>query len=163
MKKNGFTLVELITTFPLTSTIIVLLLNVVVVIKNLYINTNIKTELYINQSNLSNILNSKIRKGNLKNSLDCTEDEGYLLCQNFEFYGEESIKLIVNEKSITFGDYVYKLDDNTKVVSPTFRTEYLSNGDNLLILNIPITNELYPYMDFGINLIQIYMPNELGS
>ena len=163
MKQNGFTLVELITTFALTATIIILLLNVVVVIKNLYTNTNIKTELYINQSNLSNVLNSKIRNGNLISLSECSEGQDYLLCKIFEFNNEE-IKLLVKEKSITFGSYVYKLDDNTKVISPSLNdTEYLSNGDNILNLKIPIVNELYPDIDFGINLIHVYLPNELVS
>lgn len=163
MKQNGFTLVELITTFALTATIIILLLNVVVVIKNLYTNTNIKTQLYINQSNLSNVLNSKIRNGNLNSLSECGEEQDYLLCKIFEFNNEE-IKLLVKEKSITFGSYVYKLDDNTKVISPSLNdTEYLSNGDNILNLKIPIVNELYPDIDFGINLIHVYLPNELVS
>ena len=163
MKKNGFTLVELITTFALTSVIIILLINVVIIIKNVYSNSNIKTELYINQSNLSNVLNSKIRNGNLISLSECSEGQDYLLCKIFEFNNEE-IKLLVKEKSITFGSYVYKLDDNTKVISPSLNdTEYLSNGDNILNLKIPIVNELYPDIDFGINLIHVYLPNELVS
>ena len=159
MKKNGFTLVELITTFALTATIIILLLNVVVVIKNLYTNTNIKTELYINQSNLSNVLNSKIKNDNLKSIQDCTE-VGYLLCQIFEFDGENK-KLLVSEKSVNFGEYIYKLEDNTIVQNPSLNIEYLSNGDSVAILKIPIINEIYPDMDFGINLVHVYNPSEI--
>ena len=55
MNNKGLTLVELITTFALTSVIVVLLINIVVVIKNVYSKSDIKTELYINQSNLSNV------------------------------------------------------------------------------------------------------------
>ena len=44
--KRGFTLVELITTFALTAVIIVLLLNVVIIIRNLYTSSNVKTQLY---------------------------------------------------------------------------------------------------------------------
>lgn len=160
MKKNGFTLVELITTFALTATIVILLLNVVIIIKNIYSNTNIKTELYINQSNLSNVLNSKIKKDNLSSLQDCSED-GYLLCQVFEFVNGESKKLLVSEKNITFGEYVYKLDDNSSVSNPNLNIEYLSNGDSLIILKIPIINELYPDSNFGINLVHIYNPSEL--
>ena len=160
MKKNGFTLVELITTFALTAIIIVILLNVVSVIKDLYTSTNIKTELYINQSNLSKALNSKIKKDNLKSISPCTETSGYLICHVFEFYDEEkSIKLKVKEKSISFGNYVYKLDEKTKVELAGTLTQLLSDGDMLLSLRIPIKNELYPDLDFGINLIQIYSPN----
>lgn len=161
MKKNGFTLVELITTFALTTVIVVLLINVVVVIKNIYSNSNIKTELYIKQSNLSNALNSKFKNENLDSYQDC-EEEGYLLCQNFNFVNGESIKLTVTEKEIKFGNFVYNLDNNVKVENPSFDIEFVdintgNNGNNILVLKIPIICELYPDIDFGINLVYPYI------
>ena len=50
MDKKGFTLVELITTLALTSVIVILLINVVLVINNVYSKSSIKTELYIKPS-----------------------------------------------------------------------------------------------------------------
>lgn len=153
MKKNGFTLVELITTFALTSIIIVLLINVVTIIKNTYSNSNIKTELYINQSNLSNILNTKISRDNLDSYEECTDTD---FCYAFNFVNGESIKLIVSEKTIKFGDYVYNLGDSTKVDLEKVNISGIEGIDDFLTLKIPITCELYPKIDFGVNLVYLY-------
>ena len=164
MKKNGFTLVELITTFALTAVIIVLLINVVIIIKNVYSNTNIKTELYINQSNLSNVLNKKISTDNFKSYEDCVETE-YLLCKKINFVDDSSATLMVSEKSIQFGDYVYNLSEGTSVNNPEFIEEYLSQtnltkNNTFIVIKIPIKNELYPNIDFGINLVYPYNSNQ---
>lgn len=153
MKKNGFTLVELITTFALTSVIIILLINVVTIIKNVYSNSNIKTELYINQSNLSNALNSKINRDNLDSYDTCDDSE---FCYIFNLVNGESIKLTFKEKYIKFGDYVYNLDDNTKVDLEKVDINGIEGIDDFLVLKIPITCELYPGIDFGINLVYLY-------
>lgn len=157
MKNKGFTLVELITTFALSSVIIVLLINVVVSIKNVYSNTSIKGELYINQSNLSNVLNSKITGNLLTSYEECADVE---FCYIFNFSDGESIKLKVTEKEISFGNYIYKLPFDTKVINPVLANNFVKdditgNTNNLLNLNIPIINELYPNINFGINLVYL--------
>ena len=157
MKKNGFTLVELITTFALTSVIIILLINVVTIIKNTYSNSNIKTELYINQSNLSNVLNSKISRDNLDSYEECDDTD---FCYIFNFINGESTKLTISERTIKFGDYVYNLNDGTKVEMPSEGSEFIDiiveDTGSLLALKIPIICELYPDIDFGINLVYLY-------
>lgn len=161
MKKNGFTLVELITTFALTAVIVILLINVVSVIKNIYSKSNMKTELYINQSNLSNALNSKINNNNLHSYEEC-EDSAF--CYVFNFYDGENIKLTIDEKTIKFGDFVYKLNEKTKVENPSLKAEYIDltneiSGNNILVLKIPIICDLYPNINFGINLVYLYNIN----
>ena len=157
MKKNGFTLVELITTFALTSVIIILLINVVTIIKNTYSNSNIKTELYINQSNLSNVLNSKISRDNLDSYEECSDTD---FCYIFNFINGESTKLTISERTIKFGDYVYNLNDGTKVEMPSEGNEFIDiiveDTGSFLVLKIPIICELYPDIDFGINLVYLY-------
>lgn len=161
MNNKGLTLIELITTFALSAVIIILLINVVSVIRTVYSKSNIKSELYINQSNLSNILNERINRDNIDSYEECSLD-GYLICQNFYFVDGENIKLLVSEKEIKFGEYVYKLDKKTSVVNPSFEVGYIntnndSNVNNILVLKIPIICELYPNIDFGVNVVYLYM------
>ena len=158
MKNKGFTLVELITTFALASVIVILLINLIVVIRNIYSKTNIKTELYINQSNLSNLMNKKINKDNLDSYEECDDEE---FCYIFSLVDGETIKLSATESVIKFGDFVYKLDNRSKVVNPSLITEYFAEivedvNDSILIINIPIENDMYPNTNFGINLIYQY-------
>ena len=153
MNNKGLTIIELITTIAIATVIIVLLINITVVIKNVYSKSSIKTELYINQSNLSHVLNSKINNNNLSSYTQCQDEK---LCYNFEFKNGESINLLVSSNEIKFGDYVYRLGDKTSVGDATLTLEYVNTNDTFLVLNIPITNELYPNIDFGINLVYLY-------
>lgn len=157
MNNKGFTIVELITTFALSALIIILLMNVVIIIKNVYTKSNIKSELYINQYNLSNTINSKLNKKKLISYEECTEEE---MCYNFNFE-DEIIKLKVTQKTIKFGNYVYNLDEKTTVQNPSVDIEYVNlndvnNTDSFLVIKIPIVNEMYPGIDFGVNIIYRY-------
>lgn len=144
MNNKGLTLVELLVTFALASVIIIMLLNVLVIIKKNYQDTNTKTSLIVNQSTLSNVLNNKFAKGNLASYTSC---EG-TFCYTFNFRTGESIKLEVTDKKIVFGNYSYVLDDSTNVVNPS-----ITNDIPYLIIKIPIINKKYPNTDFGINLV----------
>ncbi|MBQ2946826.1 MAG: hypothetical protein IJE04_03130 [Bacilli bacterium] len=161
MNNKGLTLIELITTFALSAVIIVLLINVVVSIRNVYSRVSIKSDLYITQSNLSNILNFKLHDDQLDGYELCNDST---FCYNFSLVNGETLKLIVEENKITVGDQVYKLTGKTRVVNPTLSVEYIElneeyNGNNILVLKIPIINELYPNIDFGVNLVHLYNIN----
>lgn len=161
MNNKGLTLIELITTFALSSVIIVLLINVVVSIRNVYSKTAIKSDLYIMQANLSNALNFKLHDEQLDSYSTCTDSN---FCFDFNLITGETLKLVVEENKITVGDQVYKLSEKTKVVNPTLSIEYIEqneeySGNNILVLKIPIINELYPNIDFGVNLVYLYNIN----
>jgi len=166
MNNKGLTLIELITTFALASVIIVLLINIVLVIKDVYNKSNIKTELYIKQANLSNFMNDKINNGKLKEVSECTNNSDMMMCYEFSLINDETIRLEVKEKEIKFGDFKYKLQDKTKVVNPNMNNYTVSsttNNNSLLVIKIPIICELYPSLDFGINLVYMYDFNTLQT
>ena len=161
MNNKGLTLIELITTFALSAVIIVLLINVVASIRTVYSKVSIKSDLYITQSNLSNALNSKLHDNKLDSYSTCTDST---FCFNFTLMNAETFKLVVEENKIIVGDKVYKLTDKTKVVNPTLVPGYIEqneaySGNNILVLKIPIINELYPNIDFGVNVVYLYNIN----
>lgn len=143
MNNRGLTLVELIVTFALAAVIIILLLNVLLIIKKNFEETDVKTKLVVEQSTLSNLLNSKFVDGNLVSGDSCTS----FPC-TFVFKDGTSFVLEVTSKRISFDKYVYNLDKNSNVVNPTI--EYT---EPFLTIRIPIKNNLYPGEDFGINLV----------
>lgn len=152
MNKNGFTLIELITTFALSAVIVILLINIVLIIKNIYIKSSVRTELLINQSNLSHVLNTKINNHSVDSYDSCSNSH---FCYIFNLIDGESIKLEIKNDSIMFGSYVYKLLDGSTVTDPNIDVEYINN-EGILNIRIPINYELYPKEDFGINLIYTF-------
>ena len=144
MNNKGLTLIELIVTFVLATAIIVILFNVLIIVKNNYEDTEIKTKLVVSQSTLSNLMNNKFKRDNLESYAACTGD----FCYNFFFRDGSMETLTVTDKKIVFGSFVYELDDVTNVVSPSL---YIDNP--YLVIKIPIKTKLYPDEDFGINLV----------
>lgn len=164
MNKKGFTLIELIATFALASVIIIILTNIVVIVKDIYSKDNIKTNLLIKQSNLSNALNSKLNNDFIDSYIRCSDTE---FCYKFSLVDGSDIELKITDNIIKFGDYVYKLEDGVEVDNPsitkkTISTSNINLDNSFLIIKIPIKSKLYKNEDFGINLIYTYNSNKIN-
>lgn len=133
MNNKGFTLVELVATFALCSAIIFLLINVVLVIKNIYINYELKTNLIINQATLSNTLNEKIIDKEMITYSPCDSSGS---CYIF-YYNDYALKLFISNgtiKAYTYGTMEY-IDSNKTTTAdyeiPSESLEYNNNGNNI--------------------------------
>ncbi len=144
MNNKGLTLIELIVTFALALAIVIILINTLVIIKDNYNDTETRTNLVVNQSTLSNLLNEKFQGNNLVSYTSCAGT----FCYEFTFRDEDVLELNVTTDTITFGKYVYKLDKLSEVVDPS-----LTINNPYLIIKIPIKTKTYPNEDFGINLV----------
>lgn len=158
MNKKGFTLVELVTTFALSTVIIVILVNIVLVIKNIYTKYELKSNLLIEQSNLSSLINKKIYNNSLVSYEPCNESD---FCYIFTFTDGTTSTLVVNKDSIRFDSYVYKLEGGSvigdlsmKLIDVEVSSEEMNNS--FYVIKIPIKNKLYPNEDFGLNIVYQY-------
>ena len=168
MNNKAFTLVELITTFAVASAIALILFNVVISIKNVYSNTNLKTNLLINQGNLSNQINSKIMDEDIMAIDYCNESSGYYKCYKITFSNNETLNLVIKDKMISFGNYVYKLDDgsyidldNTGLYYKTYN-DILDTKNSILNIKIPIRSKQIENIDFGLNFVYLYNNGEIN-
>lgn len=157
---KGFTLVELIATFAIASILIVLFTNIGLVIRNTYNNYDRKTELLINQANLSTQIHSKL-DNNIINYERCTDSENF--CFDFTLNDGTKSRLLVTNNLISFDDYTYKITDDL-TVEPKLEKETLtgintSDNNSFLVLKISIKSKIYEDEDFGINMIYQYNSN----
>lgn len=158
---NGMTLVEFITSFTLASIIIVLLLNVILILRDVYNKSNIKSDIIIEQSSLSNQLNKEFVKNNLI-SYSINNSDNYSFVFTDDIYN-----LVVNrtEYTIKFGKYTYKFPEGTKIGNPSIDIKTFSvysGNDSIFILNIPITNNKFPDENFDVNIVYMYNSNALN-
>lgn len=160
MNSRGFTLIELITTFALSTVIIILLINIILVIKNIYSKNEVKTELIIEQSNLSNLINKKFYMGALHSyePCDATSDD---FCYIFNFNDGTSSMINIDDNKIKFDNYIYKAKKGITIEEATIEifdidvsSEEVNNS--ILVIKIPIKHKLYPNEDFGINIVYQY-------
>ena len=161
LDNKGFTLIELITTFALSSIIVIILINTVMIIKENYVKIDTKSNLIIEQSNLSYLINSKFNKLDLISYEACFDTD---FCYIFHFNGDENSKLVVGNDYITFDNYTYKMLEGSTIGESIFEinnVETLTNDVNnsFLIIDVPITHSLYNNQNFGINFIYQYNSN----
>lgn len=161
MKKNGFTLVELIATIALVAVILIFLFNIVFLLKDLYVKNNDRTELLVRQSLLSRRINEEFVPDNLHSVTSCGE-----MCYSFEFNDGVTSQLSIDltNKKVTYDDFVYKLEDSSffgevNVYVESVTLVDVTMEDSILIIDIPIYDSKYSNVNFGIKLIYAFNSN----
>lgn len=177
MKNNkGFSLVELIVSFTLTMVIVVILFEIIVSMKDLYVSSVTKTELLNKQSIYTDYIYSDIDEYGLNNISICGDNcigfeftNGQIKKLEWSFYSAENINQSL--QSLSYGDYKINLINNAY-----FDTKLsISNGTNTLTgvkicnnpvgnkyinINLPIYHTMFQNENFGINLLYVY--DDLG-
>lgn len=152
MNNKGMTTIELITSFILASIVLIILFNVVISLKDMYISNRVKTELLIKQANLSRSLNKEITSGKIVSAVDETiQDDSKIYSFTIDGIVKE---LIIKDDEISFDGYTYLLDNSTS--SKGVENEYVStvslSDSNLLIIDIPIENNMDDH-NYGVKVV----------
>lgn len=159
MKNNkGFTVIELAVSFVLVSAISVMLLQLVLSLKELYVSGDIKTTLLNKQGIMTKKIYDDLNTKTLTKITSCG-----LSCLTFTYNDGTVSNLLVDpgNNTITYHDYTMKLSDGSKFGQ--LSTEVIETGsdftespDSVLKISIPITNRLLGNDDFGIYIVQTY-------
>ncbi len=176
MKKNGFTLVELIVTFTLVSTISFLLFQLIFGLKEMFITTKFKTNLLTRQANLTRRIYTDTLKYRAIKFDNCTRSvENSTLCIDITFADNEDEliqkRLVVYEEQIVYDNYkitVSSTSDGSAIGNIKIKNSYLNSQSEVynavLKIDIPITNTLAKG-DYGIHITLQYntVPDELND
>lgn len=160
MNKKGFTLIELISTFSVVSIIVIILVNVIIILKETYEKLDIKSNLIIEQSTLSNLINSKLEYGSITSYESCSDTS---FCYEFKLTNNETVKLQATDEYVLFDNYKYELKNGTYINASKINKIVLEDieGDNAILnIVIDIKNDVFPKKEFGINYIYMYNSSE---
>ena len=114
MKKNGFTLVELIVTFTLVSTISFLLFQLIFGLKEIFVSTKFKTNLLTKQANLTRRINNDLLNYQIIKFDNCIRSvTNANLCMEITF-ADETNQLIQKRLEVYENEIIY---DNFKVTA----------------------------------------------
>ena len=160
MNKKGFTLVEVLVSLALVSTIAIFLFQIIFIIRDIYAEKNIKSEIYIESSNISNVINKDIYNKDkdgiyIKNINKVSNDELYIT------YSDGTKNNIVIDRSnntITYGNYTVSILDVAKIGNIELYYNYETtetNKNGICYIKIPITHDDYKN-DFGIVITYRY-------
>lgn len=163
MKKNGFTLVELITTFALVSAVVIVLVQLVLNVKTTYEKLGVKTELLQMQGTLIDKIYTSLMTKNVQIISHCGEN-----CLEFYYQNGESekLKVDINNKIISFGKYTAAVLDVAEIspleTSISYAQKELINKEDALIeIHIPIKVLVYD-QDFGVHVVFPYNQNTVS-
>lgn len=146
MNKKGFTTVELIVSFVLVVTIAIFLFQIVIILKNIYVESSFKTEIMIKQSNLSNLIYTSFDDG--INTISCDTNS-----VTFTYKDDNTKTLSIDKENnlISFGSYTTSLIENTYFQDLSTNIIY-SNESMIFKMIIPIKHDKYND-NFDINIV----------
>lgn len=144
--KNGFSILELVVSFAICMVILVVLFQIVIVLRETYEKSLIKTELYNKQNLMIEQIYSDIRSKSLSSVASCGTS-----CITFS-YGDGTTKRLSSDASTTilYGDYSTTLLEGT-IVDVDNVTCTSDNG--VISVSLPITHQLFSDEDFGIKIV----------
>lgn len=156
MKKNGFTVLELITSFALAATIGFFLLKITMVIKDLYTISFIKTNIISKQDIITERMYDDFYYNDIKIALKCGKN-----CIRFIFSDNtEKLFKIENNETFKWGDFTTKLKDGSKFENINITIKTFSKGidqkDSLLSIKLPIVNPSIKDENFVTNIVVPY-------
>lgn len=141
MNKRGFTVVELITTVTMVSVVALLLIRLTISLKELYIDSDVKTTLIVKKSTITEAIYSDINRKVLKSLTSCGNN-----CIEFE-YTDTTKQFIVEENKISYGNFSYKLLSSSSIGE----FEFIESENGIYNFKLPITDKLVDG-DYGINI-----------
>jgi len=160
MKKNGFTVVELIVSFSLTVVITIFLVQIIMALNNLYNNSGVKTELLTKQSLISSQLNNKLSQKIILSLTDCGE---HCIQFNYSDATNDILKIDYTNNTFQFGNFLTNLPNDSYFKDAKIDVVYgatIQTNVNNAILNIIIpiySNNIEG--DFGVNVVYQFNSN----
>ena len=152
MKKNGFTTIELISTFTLATVIVLLLFELVLSLKQLYVNAGIRAILLNKQVIMTEKIYNDFNNKEIIIANGCGTN-----CVTFVFndYSRSTLKIDKQKKLFTYGSYTLKLDGSSNFQDITVKNNTVRNispnkNDSFIQIQIPITSTVIDG-DYGIN------------
>ncbi len=156
--KNGFTIVELLVSLSLTLVVIIILFEIIILLKDLFQVSSVKTELLNKKSIFVENIYSDINSRTVAKIEQCGD-----YCLEFTMNDSTTKKLQIDKENllISYGDYTIKLDELYSIGNIYFSndiTNYTSTEKNNGVFNvrIPIYTKLTNEENLGINIVATY-------
>ena len=156
MNKKGFTVLELIVSFTLSTIIGTFLLQICIILKNLVTDVTVRTNIVNAQAIITERMQDDFLSMDARVALKCGKN-----CIRFIFadYSEKVFK-IENNNIFKWGDYTLKLKngskfDNVKIeIDKKIESSFFDNS--ILTINIPTSNEILEDEIFDIKIVIPY-------
>ena len=161
MKNKGFTIVELLASFTLASIIIIILFQLIINLKELYMSSGIKTELLNKQYILTNKIYTDLLEKKLNSISKCEEARQNCINLTFSDGVTKEFYVDLNNEILYYGDYAAKVNNNSTFGTITISCDTITVSKKILTIKIPINNQSFANDDFGINIVYPFDTNDV--
>lgn len=150
MKKNGFTLIEVIVAFAITMVVVLFLFQIVLSLKSVFVKDNISSQMALRQNGISRMINDDLVSNSVigANAIYMNSNGA---CYRIEFLNGQRKELcvykgnhiesdgVIDESTadvVVYDDYEFLLPFDASVSISNFEVKYISN---VLFVHIPIS------------------------
>jgi len=156
MKNNkGFTLVEMLVSFTLSMVLIVILFQLIINLKELYVSSGIKTELLNKQYLITNKIYTDLNEKKVTKIESC-EDSPVCVQLTFTDGSTKKIEADKTTKTLKYDGYIIKLKNDSDIKTININTTISESNRNIFNIKIEIKNNQFSDTDFGINIVYPY-------
>ena len=152
--KKGFTTVELVSTFALTMVVVVLLLQIVVILKNIYVNQVMIGTLRLKQGYMTEHIMDDFDNKTMTGASSCGTN-----CVTFAWDDGTTTDLSIDkiENKFNYGTYSTTLMSGSSFddLKISYSSDLLSSTHGYLIVSIPVSASIATG-DYGIHVIYQY-------
>lgn len=143
MNKKGFTLIEVLVSFTLVSVIAIFLFQIIYIVRDIYKEKSVKSELYIESYNLSNTINRDIITNDDLTKVEKTSGDNVNLT-----FGNKTISITIDRTNhtINYGNYSVNILSSATIGDITLDYDYVmakSGKNGILKIIIPISHDGY--------------------
>lgn len=153
--KKGFTLVEMLVSFVLSMVLMIILFQLIIVLKEIYVSSGIKTELLNKQYLITNKIYSDLNNKKIRKIESCMEST---ICIDFT-YSDNTVKRLtadMEQKTIQYDTYKIKFSSDSYIEIIIVNTTSSGIGKSMFNVKIGVKNDLNRNNDFGINILYPY-------
>lgn len=159
MKNKGFTIVEMLSAFILSSIIIIILFQLIINLKEIYQSSGIKTDMLNKKNILIDKIYTDLNEKKLVNFSSCG-----LNCIDLTYSTGETKRITTNisDKTIVYDNYTLKINNGFEMEDMQIElpNESVQSANKLIKIYIPITSQ--ENEDYSINIIYVYKNNEVN-
>ncbi len=155
-KKRGFTLIEIAVTFSLVSVIVILLFQIIISLREVYIKGDIQTTFLSKQGIITKKINDDLQNLNLTSITSCG---AFCITLEYENHEKYNLSIDVQNQQIQYHDYTWKLPEGASI-GTVETTIYENPADHnaILKIDIPVVHKLLEN-DYGLHFIYQYNSN----
>lgn len=161
MKNNkGFTLVEMLVSFTLSMILVIILFQLIINLKELYMSSGIKTDMINKQYLMTNKIYEDLTERKLVSASKCESEKTN--CINLMYANGEIKQFNVDktENTITYDNYTIKIT-TAEIGIPIIELSTITENKKILTIKVPVNSKNFKNEEFGINIVYPLNSNEI--